>query len=45
MDRIESIAVVPNLFKLKIYFSSRHHPEIYQSSVNIANPHIVSSLQ
>jgi len=28
--------VVPNLFCPKVYFSSSHPPEIYQSSVNIA---------
>ena len=36
---------VPNLFWPKIYFSSSQPAEIYQSSVNIANSHIVSSLQ
>ena len=32
-----STAVVSNLFCPKVYFSSSHHPEIYQSSVNITN--------
>jgi len=32
--------VAPNLFRLKIYFSSCHHTEVYQSSVNIAKQHI-----
>ena len=31
--------VVPNLFWPKIYFSSSQPPEIYQSIVDIANPH------
>jgi len=30
-------SVVPNLFCPKVYFSSSHHPEIYQSRVSITN--------